>query len=718
MANKELAVVVLDVGPAMHKVPGLLENAGKALAGYIQSKILLSKAHEVALLYFGTTGTSNPVHQEMADQAEQAGEEDPNMYAHITLQRPMRPPDIDYLKDLADLPSGNGSSDFLDALTVAVDTIYRTVQERPAMDKDTVKKRIVLLTNFLSPSAPDPDNSFAGMLVQKMQDKRISLDIYSVDEPSCDREPRLAKIKAQNNDTLDQIRPQVRHTEKSIRRPLDLLSAFKAKEYSATAYFSGSLDIGQHMHIRVKVCKKTSQEKAPTTSKYSTKSQAAGAKHEVELDREYRSESHPDMILTPTDLTKGYRYGKQVVPMAEENEKFLTYTPERCMQLVGFMPRDKVQRHLFTKDCWVVVAEKDNERAHLALSALVRALAAKRFGAVVRFVPRANSPVIMGYATPLLGGNNNPDCLVLNHLPFMQDIRAYAFGSFSKPEVQPTAAQRVVAGKLVKALCLINGKSELLAPNEVVNPYIHRFNRFIGEKAVNPETQVSEEDPLAKRILEPPLEELPKAAAELLQALPDTFEVKVQVPKKEEQAAGLETGPSLPTEEGPAAPHDDDMFDLNEAPATQVESVGTSNPQGDFASLLGRGRVDAAVRGMQTAVTSLVDSSLGDRLYNKARDCLPPLREACIQHGQPKAFNDFLHKLAADYEHSRLRADFWKRVHTAGVTLISEDEAAGAGVSKSEALDFLRQHGPAAQAVEVKPPEPMEEEEDEFAGME
>ena len=43
------------------------------------------------------------------------------------------------------------------------------------------------------------------------------------------------------------------HTLRRVSDPLDLLGAFKAKEYSATAYYSGPFRIADTMTIKVKV---------------------------------------------------------------------------------------------------------------------------------------------------------------------------------------------------------------------------------------------------------------------------------------------------------------------------------------------------------------------------------------------------------------------------------------------------------------------------------
>lgn len=74
--------------------------------------------------------------------------------------------------------------------------------------------------------------------------------------------------------------------------------------------------------------------------------------------------------------------------------------------------------HCGVQDTWLVAPEKENPRAHMAISALARALDKTKKGCIIRFVPRANQAVFVGCATPLLGDTDKPDCLVLNYLPF------------------------------------------------------------------------------------------------------------------------------------------------------------------------------------------------------------------------------------------------------------------------------------------------------------
>ena len=65
-------------------------------------------------------GSKNALQQEMAQEG------DPDQYTCISVQHELDPPAAPFLVSLSEVPKGTGRSDFVDALTVAVDCIYRT----------------------------------------------------------------------------------------------------------------------------------------------------------------------------------------------------------------------------------------------------------------------------------------------------------------------------------------------------------------------------------------------------------------------------------------------------------------------------------------------------------------------------------------------------------------------------------------------------------------
>ena len=79
----------------------------------------------------------------------------------------------------------------------------------------------------------------------------LNLQVISVDVPQYDSQ--FAAAKKANFELLNKILGGVTHNIRHVGDPLDLLGAFKSKEYSATAYYSGPFRIADTMTIKVKV---------------------------------------------------------------------------------------------------------------------------------------------------------------------------------------------------------------------------------------------------------------------------------------------------------------------------------------------------------------------------------------------------------------------------------------------------------------------------------
>lgn len=81
----------------------------------------------------------------------------------------------------------------------------------------------------------------------------------------------------------------------------------------------------------------------------------------------------------------------------------------------------------------------------------------------------------------------------------------------------------------------------------------------------------------------------------------------------------MQAAPDFGAEEGGAAAapelleHPEAEFKVGESAGTRLEGVSTQSPVDDFNALLQQGQVDDAVEGVQKAIHTLVDTSLGDR---------------------------------------------------------------------------------------------------------
>lgn len=78
------------------------------------------------------------------------------------------------------------------------------------------------------------------------------------------------------------------------------------------------------------------------------------------------------------------------------------------------------------------------------------------------------------------------------------------------------------------------------------------------------------------------------------------------------------------------------------------------------------------------------------RNYHKAATALKALRAEAVQHSRGASFNDTLKELRTLFESSQQHKKFWQLLVDQQVSLVSDDEAPGSGVSAPEAEDFLK----------------------------
>lgn len=148
------------------------------------------------------------------------------------------------------------------------------------------------------------------------------------------------------------------------------------------------------------------------------------------------------------DLAKGYEYGRTAVHISQTDENITNLETFAGMELIGFVQSDKVStlaipshfdetnqavkfdRYLQMANTNVVIPQRANDKASLALSSFIHALFELETYAVARLVTKeAKPPMIV-----LLAPSIEPDyeCLIELQLPFAEDVRSYRFPPLDK----------------------------------------------------------------------------------------------------------------------------------------------------------------------------------------------------------------------------------------------------------------------------------------------
>ncbi|KAL6768216.1 KU80 [Auxenochlorella protothecoides x Auxenochlorella symbiontica] len=667
--NVEVTVLLLDIGASMHAD---LDSAAHALSAYVETRMLSRPNSDLALVYFGTSGTSNELH----DEAASAG--DPTQYLHISVVHALQQPGLSMLRSLRQVPRGDGESDFVDALTVALDSLYKAVALRDELQGPRVAKRIVLLSQLATQIKPDPGNAFKDTLVRKLAQQGVTLDLVCL-------HPYLAVpgTRAQ----LQYILDNSPHTLREVHDAAELAGAFKSREVTATAFYSGPFTISEDFEfkarsstqapaqagcgvlagqspcclrgwadgegciclphplpfiLQVKVAKKTNQEKLPSLGKESPfDSTDPAASHGLTLAREYRVAEEGDAgeEVAQEERVKVYRYGKQLVPVSSEEERYLKYAVSRGLSLLGFVDAASIPRHHYMKECWVVVADKASPTALAALAALAAAAHKRDQVAIVRYVPRAGGAIHVCAAAPVPAARATPAHLLLNVLPFAEDVRDFRFPGFDRPERKPGLRAAQAALDLVRAGALQEGPRERLVPEHVANPSLHAFLRLVANKALGVEPGADPGPDALRSALE--REGLPGSEPGLAKACAEL-----------RSAAGL-GGPRRALGRSPSQ---------RLRPELAIQDMHAALGEEGAAQSL------AALRGMHRHILELMRGSPGDRDVDAAVECAAAMREAASQHFQPDAWNSFLKDARKGFLNEAGKSRFLTDMQEAGLT--------------------------------------------------
>lgn len=148
------------------------------------------------------------------------------------------------------------------------------------------------------------------------------------------------------------------------------------------------------------------------------------------------------------DLAKGYEYGRTAVHISESDLNVVKLETQAGLEIIGFVPWSNVNdppkstRSLFFPDntqydrymsmtvSCVVIAQKANSKAIMALSSLIHALFELESYAVARLVTKTDKEPVTILLAPSI--EVDYECLLDVQLPFTEDVRSYRFPPLDK----------------------------------------------------------------------------------------------------------------------------------------------------------------------------------------------------------------------------------------------------------------------------------------------
>jgi len=725
MAGKEATVYIVDVGSSM----GYLENGRQETnldfaLQYVWDKITSTIA----------TGRKTAMAGVVALRSDNTNNELSNdpAYRHISVLQEIaqiQMPELRKLQnELAVSTTANG--DAISAIVVAIQMI--AVQCK----KLKYTRRIVLVTD----ARLYMETNDLGHVTSKLKEDEIELVVLGVDFDDAEygfKEEDKDPTKASNESIFRQLCDDCNGIFGTLAQAVNELQTPRIKETRPVPSYKGTLTLGNPeqydsaLAITVERYPKTMVAAPPSASSFvvrndleatqsmdlTNSNEGAGTSNDglaaVHTARTYQVEDKDGpggkKDVDRDELAKGYEYGRTAVHISESDRNITTYETHQGLDIIGFVDANQYSRFNDMSRTNVIVAERTNEKAYMALSSFIHALYELESYAVARLVVKDNKEPRILLLQPAI--EPGFECLYDVELPFKEDVRSYKFPPLDR--VVTVSGKELTIHRNLPSMELKDAMSDYVdsmdlsesgkddegepteyAPlDETFSPRLHRIHQVIKHRAIYPDKEPPEPYEILLRYSNPP-QDLIEKAEPVLERLKQAADVKPVPPPARGKRFGKKEAPK------PISSLDvDDLLRQDEHRAKK--RIDPNNAVAEFKQVLQAasgddidiGAVRDACQQLNDIISGLVKHSMGDINYNRSVELIRTMREECFEKGVEDMYNDIardLKKKILGEELNGNRVEMWNKIRLNRLGLIIATDDNPGGASKEETDAFLR----------------------------
>ena len=398
----------------------------------------------------------------------------------------------------------------------------------------------------------------------------------------------------------------------------------------------------------------------------------AELKPEVKYVRVCEAEGDEEGEVTQEEIVMGYRYGREIVTISEEDEASVKFDGgPKSMTLFGFLPLSELKFHQLVGDgAMIFLPNEGDVNSGRAWSTLVQAMLELKMVAVVRKVYSRISAPRLGALVPEY--NEEGDLIVVwVELPFADDIRYLEFPSLPAA----TAEQAAVMDDLVDQMMLCDEEVDVFPVDQILNPSHQHVFESLTHRALHPGEILPGPSQHILDSVSPP-EEIFNSAQPLFQQIQKIFQTKTKedLGKRSHSQTGEEEK------------------ERKRRRTDEVTHVGEVNPVADFRYLLAHSvtsntsLVQLSLQ-LETVIMTLLASPFSSDLSRKILSCLTAHREESVARQRPELYNDLIRRVKTALS-QKGKQRLWLEVAEANLGLIAHSEVAG-GAAEADAENFL-----------------------------
>ncbi|EGE01805.1 Ku family DNA helicase [Trichophyton equinum CBS 127.97] len=575
------------------------------------------------------------------------------------------------------------------------------------------KRKIVLVTNGKGPMDLDGMDTIS----EKIREEGIELVILGVDfdDPEFGvKEEDKDAVKAENESSLEKLCDACDGVYGTLEQAISELDTPRVKVVRGIPSFKGDFKLGDPdkydsaLTIQVERYFRTYAARPPPASSFvlsgappevqQTEDSSANLKNaradtgkstsnELTSVRNARSYQVADsgVVGGKRDverdaLAKGYEYGRTAVHITDSMENITKLETKAALEIVGFIPIENYDRYMNMSNANVIIAQRTNNKAIIALSSIIHALHEVESYAVGRLVTKdGKSPTLV-----LLAPSIDPDyeCLLEVQLPFAEDVRCYRF--------PPLDRVTTMSGKVVKEHRNLPDENLLAAMEkyvenmELVQPGEEGVDQAIRWRATHPTKPLPSIPEILQNQSRQP-EELMEQSKSALEQLIKASDVKKVPPKvkgrkrnriTDKPLSGLDVDALLQGEKRQRISPENAIPEFKQALAS-TDDINT---------------VKESVKQMCAIIENQIKHSLGDANYDRVVEYLGTMRDELISFEEPDLYNDFVRELKRKLLDDKLgedRRELWWLIRKKRIGLIDDKLVEISKVTEQEAKEFL-----------------------------
>ena len=707
-----------------------LQSAIQTIDKSIEFTTQFLATDEMGIVLYGTEETNHDLDEEA--------------FPHITTFNQIERCSLAMLTKLSDIATTeNTNGDAVKAVSLALELIKRRTKNKK------FQRHILLLTDC-GGIATELEKEEIDRLVGQAQElgctfKVVGLGLSVKPDPGNNTSSSSSSSSSSSNTTTTTIKEEssrfalantlstlfCNQLKGSFTRPgsvQELLGYVPRRKRAKTKTYKHTLSLTPELQMKIHVFKLSDEERFPSAKKKSLMG-SDGESGKVDRSTTYKSRAGDvDEEIKPENLVNAYRYGKELVPFSSADKESMKYESKQCMQIIGFVERSKINRAQFLGGTDVVLPDDGDNVAATAMSALIHAMQENDVYAIARYVVKDHKgprPVCLSPYTERSENGRTLECLVLNTLPFADDLRPFRFKSLS--EVELSKEQESAADALIDAMDLSIASTdggEALVPRLTYNPTLQYFYASLSARARDPDAVIVPPEALSAASfsssssssstssktahgLSLPSLNAPHGcfhgndtlAMDLFKkafptVLRDTASKKKRhwgankSSKQQEEESGSTKGTKRAKTTSDGEDNTDSLLgDRNTATATFIAELAK-------AELIGTAEAAQKVfRAMKSMIESVVfgeDDGNGSRTKELVVSMLTAFRKCAKEGYEESMYNSFAHAYRARCTKDCV-SDAWLWMVETNNGLISEEEAEsdGAGADKAEVTAFL-----------------------------